>query len=67
MTRLLLWFTPNSTISDPNPSNNCTNPGQNLSAHDDGKNRGQSDVFLAIQGSLVQLNWSTGSMGLQGD
>ena len=49
-----------------NPSTNCTNPGRNLPVHDDSENWEQSDVFLVIQGSLVQLNGSTSSRGLKG-
>jgi hypothetical protein len=54
--RTLASLTPNSTAGDLNPSTNCTNPDRNLSVHDNGKNREQSNVFLVIQGSLVQLN-----------
>jgi hypothetical protein len=66
MTGALAWLTPNSTPGDLNPSVNCTNPGRNLSVHDDGENREQSNVFLVIQGSLVQLNGPTSSGGLKG-
>ena len=43
--KLLTRSTLNSTPGDPNPSTNCMNPGQNLSAHDDGENPRQSEVF----------------------
>jgi hypothetical protein len=59
--KLLTWSTPNSTPGDPNPSTNFKVLAQNLSVHGDGANRGQFNVFLAIQGSLVQLNGSTSS------
>jgi hypothetical protein len=65
MTGALAWLTPNSNPGDLNLSTNCTNPGRNLSVHDDGKNREQSDVFLVIQGNIVQLNESTNSWGLK--
>jgi hypothetical protein len=64
MTGALEQLTPNSTPNNYFPSINCANPGQNLSVHDDGGNREQFDVFLAIEGSLVQLNRSTSSRGL---
>jgi hypothetical protein len=59
-------LTPNSTPNNHFPFINCANPGRNLSVHDDGGNREQVDVFLAIQGSLVQLNRSTSSKKLNG-
>jgi hypothetical protein len=66
MTDALEQLTPNSTPNNHFPSINCANPGLNLSVHDDGGNREQFDVFLAIQGSLVQSNRSTSSRGLNG-
>jgi hypothetical protein len=66
MTGAPVWMTLNSTPNDHFPSINCTNPGRNLSVHDDGGNREQFDLFLAIQGSLAQLNRSTSSRGLNG-
>jgi hypothetical protein len=66
MTGALEQLTPNSTPNTHFPSINCVNPGQNLSVHDNGGNREQFDVFLAIQGSRVQLNRSTSSRGLNG-
>jgi hypothetical protein len=66
MTGALEQLTPNSTPNNHFPSINCANPGRNLSIHNDGGNREQFDVFLAIQGSLVQLNMSTSSRGLNG-
>jgi hypothetical protein len=56
MTRLLLCLTPNSNPGDPNPSTNCTILAWNHSVHDDGETREQFNVFLVIQGNLVQLN-----------
>jgi hypothetical protein len=64
MTGALEQLTPNSTPNNHFPSINCANPGRNLSVHDDDGNREQFDVFLAIQGSLVQLNRSTSSRDL---
>jgi hypothetical protein len=48
MTNALEQLTPNSTPNNHFYSINCANPGQNLSVHDDGGNREQFNVFLAI-------------------
>jgi hypothetical protein len=66
MARLLLCLIPNSNPGDPNPSTNCMILAWNPSVRDDGENREQPDVFLVIQGSLVQLNGSTSSQRLKG-
>jgi hypothetical protein len=66
MARLLLCSTPNFNPGDPNPFTNCMILAWNPFVHDDGENREQPDVFLVIQGSLVQLNGSTSSRGLKG-
>jgi hypothetical protein len=66
MTGVLEQLTPNSTPNNHFPSINCANPGRNLSVHNDGGNQEQFDVFLVIQGSVVQLNKSTSSRGLNG-
>jgi hypothetical protein len=47
--------TPNSTLSDTNPSINCGVLAHNLSVHGDGTHRRQSKVFPVIQHGLVQL------------
>jgi hypothetical protein len=66
MTDALEQLTPILTPNNHFPSINCANPGRNLSIHDDGGKREKFDVFLAIQGSLVQLNRSTSRRGLNG-
>jgi hypothetical protein len=49
MAGALTCLTPNPTPGDPNPSLNCANLAQILSAHDDGENRRQIEMFLVIQ------------------
>jgi hypothetical protein len=66
MARLLLCLTPNSILGERNSSTNCTILAWNPSVHDDGENREQLDVFLVIQGSLIQLNRYTSRRRLKG-
>jgi hypothetical protein len=66
MTRALARPTPNPTLGDPKLTINCTIPDRSMPAHDDDKNREYPDVFLVIQGSLVQLNGSTSIRRLKG-
>jgi hypothetical protein len=47
-TGVLTRLTPNPTPGNTNPLTNCTNLAQNLSAHDDGENQRQSEVFMTI-------------------
>jgi hypothetical protein len=46
--KLLTWSKSNSTSGNPNPSTNCEVLAQNFSAHGDGANRGQPEVFPVI-------------------
>jgi hypothetical protein len=66
MTGAQTWLTPNPTPGNPNPSLTCTNPAQSSSAHNDGKQWGQTEAFPAIKRGLVQLVERTSIPSVQG-